>query len=59
MPALLCQIRVVRFRRNEWQVMINRNGHIDIQRAKDIDDAVRTIEMVGIMLKMDLPVQPF
>ena len=48
---------MVRFRRNEWQVMIYRNGHIDIQRAKDIDDAARAIEMVGIMLKMDLPVR--
>jgi len=31
--------------------MIYRNGHIDIRRIKDVDDAANAIEMVGIMLK--------
>ena len=33
---------------DDWKVMIYRNGQINIQRANDIDDTARTIEMVGI-----------
>jgi ArsR family metal-binding transcriptional regulator len=42
---------VARFRLDNWNVMIYRNGHIDIRRVKDVDDAAKAIEMVGIMLK--------
>jgi ArsR family metal-binding transcriptional regulator len=31
--------------------MIYKNGHIDIRRVKDIDEAAKAIEIVGIMLK--------
>ena len=53
MPGMRCSARsgVARFRLDDWQVMIYRNGHIDIRRVKDVDDAARAIEMVGIMLK--------
>ena len=53
MPEMRCfaKLGVVRFRHDNWQVMIYRNSLIDIQRAKDIDDAAKTIEMVGIILE--------
>lgn len=53
MPGMRCSAKlgVARFRLNDWNVMIYRNGHIDIRRIKDVDDAANAIEMVGIMLK--------
>jgi len=53
MTWMSCSARsgVARFKLDDWQVMIYRNGHIDIRRVKDVDDAARAIEMVGIMLK--------
>ena len=53
MPEMRCSAKsgAARFRLDDWQVMIYRNGHIDIRRVKDIDDAAKAIEMVGIMLK--------
>lgn len=53
MPEMRCSAKlgVARFSLDNWQVMIYKNGHIDIRRVKDIDDAAKAIEMVGIMLK--------
>jgi len=53
MPEMRCSTKlgVARFRLDNWQVMIYKNGHIDIRRVKDIDEAAKAIEMVGIILK--------
>jgi len=55
--ALLRQIRVIRFRPDDWQVMIYRNGQIDIQRAKDIDDAVKTVKRCDGIPNRSRPVE--
>jgi len=49
MPEMRCfaKLGVVRFRPDDWKVMIYRNGQIDIQRAKDIDDAAKTVKRCG------------
>lgn len=53
MPEMRCSAKlgVARFRLDNWQVMIYKNGHIDIRRVKDIDEAAKAIEMVGIILE--------
>ena len=53
MPGMRCSTKlgVARFRLDNWQVMIYKNGHIDIRRVKDIDEAANAIKMVGIILR--------
>ena len=50
MPEMRCSTKlgVARFRLVNWQVMIYKNGNIDIRRAKDIDEPPRQLKWSGL-----------
>jgi len=50
MPGMRCSTKlgVARFRLDNWQVMIYKNGNIDIRRAKDIDEPPRQLKWSGL-----------
>ena len=52
LPELRCSTRlgVARFKLDDWQIMIYRNGRIDIRRVSSVDDAKVAIDRVENML---------
>ena len=53
LPELRCSahLGVARFKLDNWQVMIYRNGRIDIRRVSSVDDANVAIDKVENMLQ--------
>ncbi|MCK4929128.1 MAG: hypothetical protein KAR76_05275 [Methanosarcinales archaeon] len=53
MPEMRCSIRlgVARFRLDNWQVMIYRNGRIDIRRVTNVENAADAMHRVEFMLE--------
>ncbi|MDF1557130.1 MAG: hypothetical protein P1P80_02965 [ANME-2 cluster archaeon] len=53
-PEMRCSAKlgVARFRLDDWQVMIYRNGRIDIRRVTGVDNAALAMHRVEFMLDM-------